>query len=69
MSCLVDVPPQGNVIPQATKVVLYSIRGGFRLDAAKPSFQLQKHGKKVDWDETFVSEIRKGLRACTVLYV
>jgi proton-dependent oligopeptide transporter, POT family len=33
----VKLPPQGNVLPQAFKVIMYSVRDGFRLDAAKPA--------------------------------
>lgn len=65
----VKIPPQGNVLPQAGKVIIHAIRGGFRLDAAKPAFQAEKYNRKVDWDDRFVSEIRRGLKACKVMFV
>ncbi|KAK2879510.1 hypothetical protein FQN49_000812 [Arthroderma sp. PD_2] len=40
---LVKLAPQGNVLPQAGKVIMYSARNRFRLDAAKPTFQAEKH--------------------------
>jgi POT family proton-dependent oligopeptide transporter len=65
----VKLPPQGNVLPQAFKVIMYSVRGGFRLEAAKPAYQSEKYGRQVEWDDIFVSEIRRGLNACKVMFV
>ncbi|EED18671.1 oligopeptide transporter, putative [Talaromyces stipitatus ATCC 10500] len=33
---------KGNVLPQAIKVIIYSVREGFQLDGAKPAYQLEK---------------------------
>jgi len=44
-----------------------AIKGGFRLDAAEPAAQLEKHGRVVPWDTEFVSDIRQALQACKVL--
>ena len=69
-NCLkVKLPPQGNVLPHAVKVIMYSIRDGFNLDAAKPAYQAEKHGRQIEWDDKFVSEIRRGLNACKVMFV
>lgn len=65
----VKLPPQGNVLSQAFKVIMYSVRGGFRLDAAKPAYQAEKHGRQVEWDDILASEIRRGLNACKVMFV
>ncbi|OQD63785.1 hypothetical protein PENPOL_c009G00790 [Penicillium polonicum] len=63
----VNLPPDGNVLPQAGRVLVYSIRGRFRLDAAKPRFQAEKYGRTVPWDNLFVLEIKRGLKACKVM--
>lgn len=65
----VKLPPQGNVLPQAARVIMYSVRDGFHLDAAKPAYQAEKYGRQVEWDDIFVSEIRRGLNACKVMFV
>lgn len=44
-----------------------SARERFRLDAAKPAFQVEKYGREVEWDDMFVSEMRRGLNACKVM--
>ncbi|KAH8692743.1 oligopeptide transporter [Talaromyces proteolyticus] len=64
---LVKLPPQGNVLSQASKVIMCSAREGFRLDAAKPAYQAEKYRREVEWDDLFVSEIRRGLNACKVM--
>ncbi|KAF3407214.1 Peptide transporter PTR2 [Talaromyces pinophilus] len=64
---LVKLPPQGNVLPHAVKVIMYSVRDGFHLDAAKPAYQAEKYGRQIEWDDMFVSEIRRGLNACKVM--
>ncbi|PLB55681.1 PTR2-domain-containing protein [Aspergillus steynii IBT 23096] len=42
------------------------IKGGFRIDAAQPTEQLEKHGRVVPWDEQFVEDLRQALQACKV---
>ncbi|KAJ5519177.1 oligopeptide transporter, partial [Penicillium expansum] len=59
--------PDGNFLPQAGKVLVYSARERFRLDAAKPAFQAEKYRRTVSWDNLFVLEIRRGLKACKVM--
>ncbi|KAI9035749.1 oligopeptide transporter [Aspergillus affinis] len=63
----VKITPQGNVLPQAAKVLAYSARERFRLEAAKPAFQAEKYGRSVPWVNQFVSEIKRGLVACKVM--
>ncbi|KMU78476.1 peptide transport protein PTR2 [Coccidioides immitis RMSCC 3703] len=63
----VKLSPQGNVLPQAAKVIACSARERFRLDAAKPAFQAEKYGREVEWDDQFVSEMKRGLIACKVM--
>ncbi|KAB8244836.1 hypothetical protein BDV35DRAFT_406446 [Aspergillus flavus] len=58
-----------SVIPQFAKVICFSARDRFRLDAAKPSYQAEKCHREVDWDDLFVSEIKRGLSACKVMFV
>lgn len=65
----VKLPPQGNVLPQAVRVIMCSIQDGFRFDAAKPAYQAEKYGRQVEWDDMFVSEIKRGLNACKVMFV
>ncbi|KAM5434519.1 peptide transporter ptr2, partial [Microsporum canis] len=62
----VKLSPQGNALPQAAKVIACAIRGRFRLDAAKPAFQASTYGREVEWNDQFVSEMKKGLIACKV---
>lgn len=63
----VRVSPQGNVLPKATKTLVCAAKNGFKIDHAKPSYQLEKFGKTVSWTNGFVEEIRKGLVACRVM--
>ncbi|KAK3358787.1 peptide transporter PTR2-A [Lasiosphaeria hispida] len=63
----VKLAPQGNVLPKAGKVVQYAVRGRFRLNAARPAYQAEKWGRVVNWDDEFVSEIGRGLKACVVM--
>ncbi|KMP09483.1 peptide transporter PTR2-A [Coccidioides immitis RMSCC 2394] len=48
-------------------VIACSARERFRLDAAKPAFQAEKYGREVEWDDQFVSEMKRGLIACKVM--
>ncbi|KAJ3482689.1 hypothetical protein NLG97_g7503 [Lecanicillium saksenae] len=64
---LVKLAPKANVLPQAARVLKSTTKDGFRLDSAKPAYQREKYEKQVTWDETFVMEIKRGLRACRVM--
>ncbi|KAG9236197.1 POT family-domain-containing protein [Amylocarpus encephaloides] len=64
---LIKLPPQGNVLPQTSKVLAIAIRSHFHLSAASPSHQLTCHNRVVPWSPTFVSEIRRGLKGCRVI--
>lgn len=66
---LVKLPSQGNIVPQAGRVVVYSLQDKSRLEAAKPAFQKAKYGRQVPWDDHFVEEIKQGLKAFQVMYV
>ncbi|KAI9047426.1 hypothetical protein LZ554_008870 [Drepanopeziza brunnea f. sp. 'monogermtubi'] len=63
----VKLPPEGNVLPNAGKALMYAMRGGFKIDAAKPSVQLEKHGRTVPWSDHFIAELKRGLLACRVM--
>jgi POT family proton-dependent oligopeptide transporter len=49
------------------KVMMYSSQHRFRLDAAMPAFQAETHGRQVAWDDQFVFEMRRGIKACQVM--
>ncbi|KAF7183383.1 hypothetical protein CNMCM7691_003582 [Aspergillus felis] len=61
-------PPSGSVLPQASRALVYGIREGFQMDAAKPQKQQEKHQRQVPWTDTFIDELKSGLLACRVLY-
>ncbi|KAH8801779.1 peptide transporter PTR2-A [Xylogone sp. PMI_703] len=63
----VKLSPKGNVLLQATKVLAYSAKGGFKLDFAKPGYQLERYGKAVSWSDNFIAEMKCGLLACRVM--
>lgn len=63
----VDHRPEHNVLPTAFRAFCYSIRGGGRMNAAKPEKILEKHGKTVAWNAAFVEELKSGLIACRAL--
>ncbi|KNG85761.1 oligopeptide transporter [Aspergillus nomiae NRRL 13137] len=60
-------PAQGGVLLQAGKVLTYAIHDKFKMDAARPHYQLEKHNRAVPWTDRFVTEIQSGLRACQVM--
>ncbi|OTA98393.1 hypothetical protein M426DRAFT_326018 [Hypoxylon sp. CI-4A] len=64
---LVKPLPQGNILPQAGRVVLIACRSGFKLSAADPDYQKVHHDRTVPWTASFVGEISRGLRACRVI--
>jgi POT family proton-dependent oligopeptide transporter len=47
----------------------YGVKGGFRMDAAKPEFQQREREKTVPWDSRFIDELKSGLHTCRILYV
>ena len=63
----VKIPPQGNIVPMAAKSLLCASRHDFKLDNARPLYQAEKFGRQVQWDDTFVSEMKRGLIACRVM--
>ncbi|KAJ7718368.1 putative MFS peptide transporter [Mycena maculata] len=62
----VKPPAKGTIIPQALKALWLGVRGGFKMDAAMPADQALKHQRTVQWDDTFVNELKRGLLACRV---
>ncbi|KAB8223433.1 POT family-domain-containing protein [Aspergillus novoparasiticus] len=60
-------PAQGGVLLKAGKVLAYAIHDRFKIDAARPRYQLEKHNRAVPWTDRFVTEIKSGLRACQVM--
>ncbi|KAL2198321.1 oligopeptide transporter [Corynascus similis CBS 632.67] len=67
-SKFVKVVPQQNILPKTISVLTLAARNGFRLDHAKPSYQLTKNNRPVPWDDTFVNELKRGLLACRVIF-
>ncbi|GAB1319782.1 peptide transporter ptr2 [Madurella fahalii] len=67
-SRLVKVVPHENNLPRAVKVLSTAARNGFKLDHAKTSYQLERHGRSVPWDDSFVDELKRGLVACRVIF-
>jgi POT family proton-dependent oligopeptide transporter len=67
LTLAVDHRPQENVLPVAFKACWYGIRGGGKMEAAQPDKVLEKHGKTVSWNDTFVKELQGGLVACRAL--
>lgn len=62
----VDRPPQGSIITDAFKAIGMMIASR-NLDAAKPSWR-EANGKNaaVNWNDHFVEELKRALRACKV---
>ncbi|KAI0969730.1 PTR2-domain-containing protein [Xylaria arbuscula] len=46
----VKFKPQGNLLTQASKLIMCSVRERFQLDAAIPAYQLEKYDKHVQWN-------------------
>ncbi|KAK2751173.1 peptide transporter ptr2 [Myotisia sp. PD_48] len=65
---LVRIPPQGTVLPKATKVVWCAARSGFKLERAKSSYQQAHHGRTVPWSDHFVDDMKRGVLACRVIF-
>lgn len=71
----VQSPPRGSVVVEAGKVIWYhtKINGLFpslnKMDACKPSNLAVSHPEiaaKATWDDVFVDEFKRALRACVV---
>ncbi|OCL07987.1 hypothetical protein AOQ84DRAFT_398180 [Glonium stellatum] len=60
-------PPSGSILPRVTRALWCGAKGGFRVDAAKPQAQFEKHHKEVPWDDVFIHELKSGLLACRIL--
>ncbi|KAK6073647.1 Di/tri peptide transporter 2 [Seiridium cupressi] len=56
------------VLGKALKALGIAIRGGFKMDAAKPSYRAQRGGSTshITRDDKFVEELKRGLYACRV---
>ncbi|ORX58075.1 PTR2-domain-containing protein [Hesseltinella vesiculosa] len=65
----IQTPPRGSVIVEAAKVIYYSwkVPGGF--EGTKPSNLVTSSpdlAAKATWDDVFVDELRRGLKACGI---
>jgi POT family proton-dependent oligopeptide transporter len=63
----VRVVPQQNILPKAVNALTLAARNGFKLDHAKPQYQLATHNHAVPWDDLFIDELKRGLIACRVM--
>ena len=57
----IDRPPHGSVVLHAFRILWIGLRSGFKLDAAKSSFQRTSHRFTVPWSDGFVEEIKISL--------
>jgi len=60
-------PPRGSVITDCLMAMWIGCKSGFKLDAAKPSYQ-RLHGRvyTTTWTDGFVEELKQALVACKV---
>ena len=58
-------PPQGGVIGNCFRALWIAARNGFDIDKARP-LSLQSGQNAVTWDDHFVDELQRALRACKV---
>lgn len=65
-SCLTRPPLQKNALPQVLRVLFIACRDGFRLPAVQSS---QQQNQNNAWDSSFVDEMRRGLKACQVMFI
>ncbi|KAI0118721.1 POT peptide transporter [Nemania sp. FL0031] len=57
--------PQGSIVARAAHALWTGLRNGRDMDKAKPSYQLQHHGRTdLPWDDQFVDELKVALTAC-----
>ncbi|KAL0254787.1 peptide transporter ptr2 [Diplodia seriata] len=60
-------PPSGSVIANSFKALYIAIANQANLDAAKPSVQRSyRIQRNIQWDDTFVDELKRALLACKV---
>ncbi|KAI1085422.1 PTR2-domain-containing protein [Whalleya microplaca] len=59
--------PTADVMPQAAAALWCGVKGGFKMDAAKPAAQVVQHNRVVAWTDTFIEEIKASLLTCRVL--
>ncbi|KAI8071321.1 POT family-domain-containing protein [Gongronella butleri] len=65
----VQSPPRGSLFLEAIKVIKVALKNGRNLDAAKPSNLTVSNPEMlsiVTWDDVFVDEMRRALRACII---
>ena len=62
----IDRPPRGSVVLHAFKIIWIGLRSGYKLDAAKSSFQRTERRFTVSWSDEFVDEIKIALASCRV---
>ena len=62
----IDRPPRGSVVLHAFRIIWIGMRSGYKLDAAKSSFQRIEHRFTVPWSDEFVDEIKIALACCQV---
>ncbi|KAJ5646708.1 Proton-dependent oligopeptide transporter family [Penicillium lividum] len=63
----IRVVPTINIMPQVCTALRLGITGGFKMEAAKPDAQLQKHGRHVPWADSFIEDIKLSLLTSRVL--
>lgn len=56
-----------SALPDAMWASWFAAKDGFKLDAAKPSYQIEKHNRAVTWTESFVDELKTAFSACRML--
>ncbi|KAJ6160298.1 peptide transporter ptr2 [Penicillium chermesinum] len=59
---IVKLPPGGNILPKAFRIMLCAAKNGFNMDAARP----HNRPHSVDWDDKFVTDLKRGLVACRI---
>jgi len=64
---LVKVVPHEGILVKAVRALNTAARNGFKLDHAKGSYQMEKHGRTVPWEDDFIEELKRGLVACRVM--
>ncbi|CAO3632264.1 unnamed protein product [Cunninghamella echinulata] len=65
----ISAPPRGSIFVETGKLLYYSTKVNGGLDACKPSLLQVSHPElavKATWDDIFVDELKRALRACIV---
>ncbi|CAO3630363.1 unnamed protein product [Cunninghamella blakesleeana] len=65
----ISAPPRGSIFVEAGKLFYYSFKVDGGMDACKPSLLQVSHPElaaKATWDDIFVDELKRALRACIV---